>query len=174
MNAILHYFRWGCILLLLLLFFMASCSQNQTSVKSTGESASIQEAARLEKLSREHSDPSVRAQAHLQLAFLYVNYKNPRLNYSRALQEMEAYLSLSPDKTQTVDFQNWLAALREMDHVREDWTEMAEKNQALQSRIDKLQTTLDKTQEANNKMKEAIERLKTLDRQMEEKRRMIK
>ena len=174
MNAIFHYFRWGCILLLLLLFFMASCSQNQTSVKSTGESASIQEAARLEKLSREHSDPSVRAQAHLQLAFLYVNYKNPRLNYSRALQEMEAYLSLSPDKTQTVDFQNWLAALREMDHVREDWTEMAEKNQALQSRIDKLQTTLDKTEEANNKMKEAIERLKTLDRQMEEKRRSIK
>ena len=172
MNAIFHPFRWGCTLLLL--FFTAGCSQNQAFVKSTGESGFIQETARLETISREHSDPSVRAQAHLQLAFFYLNYKNPRLNYSRALQEMEACLSLSPDKTQTVEFQNWLAALREMDHLREDWTEMAEKNQAFQSRIDKLQTTLDKTQEANNKMKEAIERLKTLDRQMEEKRRSIK
>jgi prefoldin subunit 5 len=61
-----------------------------------------------------------------------------------------------------------------MDQLREDWTEMAEKNQTLQNRINKIQTTLDKTQEANNKMREAIERLKTLDRQMEEKRRLIK
>jgi hypothetical protein len=172
MNSTFHHLRWGCFLLLL--FFTMSCSQNQAFVKSTGESEFLQETARLEKISREHSDTSVRAQAHLQLAFLYVNYKNPRLNYSRALQEMEAYLSLSPGKAQTVDFQNWLAALREMDHLREDWTEMAEKNQALQNRIDKIQTTLDKTQEANNKMREAIERLKTLDRQMEEKRRSIK
>jgi predicted RNase H-like nuclease (RuvC/YqgF family) len=172
MNSAFHQFRWICFLLLL--FFTASCSLNQAFVKSTSESEFLQETARLENISREHPDTSVRAQAHLQLAFLYVNDKNPRLNYLRALQEMEAYLSLSPDKTQTVEFQNWLAALREMDHLREDWTEMAEKNQTLQSRIDKLQTTLVKTQEANNKMREAIERLKTLDRQMEEKRRSIK
>ena len=176
MNAIFHYFRWGCILLLLLLllFFMASCSQNQAFVKSTGESASIQEVARLEKLSREHSDLSVQAQAHLQLAFLYVNHKNPLLNYTRALQEMEAYLSLSSNETPTDYFQNWLAALKEIDHLREDWTEMAEKNQALQGRIDKLQATLAKAREENNRMREAIERLKALDRQMEEKRRSIK
>jgi chromosome segregation ATPase len=172
MISTFHHFRWGCFLLLL--FLTASCGQNQAFVKLTGESGFIQETVRLEKISREHSDTSVRAQAHLQLAFLYVNYKNPRLNYSRALQEMEAYLSLSPDKSQTVDFQNWLAALREMDQLREDWTEMVEKNQTFQGRIDKLQATLDKTQESNNKMKEAIERLKTLDRQMEEKRRSIK
>jgi hypothetical protein len=172
MNSTFRHFRWACFLLLL--FFTASCSLNQAFVKSTSESEPLQETARLEEISRDHPDTAIRAQAHLQLAFLYVNYKNPRLNYLRALQEMEAYLSLSPDKTQTVDVQNWLAALREMDQLREDWTEMAEKNQALQGRIDKLQATLDKVQEANNKMREAIERLKTLDRQMEEKRRSIK
>ena len=172
MNSSFNHFRWGFFLLLL--FFAAGCSLNRAFVKSTSENEFFQEAARLEKISCEHPDTPVRAQAHLQLAFLYLNYKNPRLSYSRALQEMEAYFSLSPDKTQPVDLQNWLAALREMDHLREDWTEMAEKNQALQSRIEKLQATLDKTQEANNKMREAIERLKTLDRQMEEKRRSIK
>ena len=171
-NCTFYHFRWAC--LLLLLFFTASCSQNQALVKSTAETELLQETGRLEKISRDHPDTATRSQAHLQLAFLYVSYKNPRLNYSRALQEMETYLSLAPDKAQTADFQNWLAALREMDQLREDWTEMAEKNQALQSRIDKLQATLDKTQEANNKMREAIERLKTLDRQMEEKRRSIK
>ena len=172
MNSRFNPLRWVC--LFLLLSFIAGCSSNQTLIKPARESDFLQETVRLEKISREHPDTSVRAQAHLQLGFLYVNAKNPRLSYSRALQEMEAYLSLSPDKTQTVEFQNWLAALREMDHLREDWTEMAEKNQAFQSRIDKLQTTLDKTQEANNKMREAIERLKILDRQMEEKRRLIK
>jgi len=139
-----------------------------------GEKEFSQETSRLEKLAREDPKAPVRAQSHLQLAFLYVNHRNPQLNYSRALQEMEKYRSLAPGKVQTDDFQNWLAALREMDQLREDWTEMAEKNQALQSRIDKLQNTLEKTQEANNKMREAIERLKTLDRQMEEKRRLIK
>ena len=172
MNSTFHHFRWACFLLLL--FFTASCSLNQAFVKSTSKSEFLQETVRLEKISRDHPDTAIRAQAHLQLAFLYVNYKNPRLNYSLALREMEAYLSLSPDKTQPVEFQNWLAALREMDHLCEDWIEMAEKNQALQGRIEKLQATLDKTQEANNKMREAIERLKTLDRQMEEKRRLIK
>jgi len=172
MSSIVQQLRWGYFLLLL--FFTASCGLNQSVVKPASETEFFKETAQLEKISREHPDTSVRAQAHLQLAFLFVNYKNPRLSYSRALQEMEAYLSLFPDETQTVDFQNWLAALREIDHLRGDWTEMAEKNQALQSRVDKLQTALDKTQEANNKMREAIERLKTLDRQMEEKRRAIK
>ena len=172
MNWTSHHFRW--VRFLLLIFFAVGCSQGQDFVKSTSESKLPQETGQLERISREHSDPSVRAQAHLQLAFFYLNYKNPRVNYSRALQEMEAYLSLSSNETPTDDFQNWLAALKEIDHLREDWTEMAEKNQALQGRIDKLQAALDKTQEANNKMREAIERLKALDRQMEEKRRSIK
>ena len=172
MNWTFHHFRCGCFLLLI--FFTASCSQNQDFVKSTSESKFIPETGPLEKISREHSDLSVQAQAHLQLAFLYVNHKNPLLNYSRALQEMEAYLSLSSNETPTDDFQNWLAALKEIDHLREDWTEMAEKNQALQGRIDKLQAALAKVQEENKKMRESIERLKTLDRQMEEKRRSIK
>ena len=172
MNSTFHRLRWGCFLLLL--FSTAGCSLNQPLIKPTSEPEFLQETARLEKISREHVDTSVRAQAHLELASFYMDVRNPQLNYCRALQEMESYLTLSPNKTQPVDFQNWLAVLREMDHLREDWTEMAEKNQALQSRIDKLQTTLEKAQEANNKMRESIERLKTLDRQMEEKRRLIK
>jgi gas vesicle protein len=95
---------------------------------------------------------------------------------------------LSPDKAQTVDFQNWLAVLREMNDLRRDRIRIGEKNRTLQDRIEKLQTSLENVQkvsrslhdevanlkERNNKMREAIERLKNLDRQMEERRDLIK
>jgi peptidoglycan hydrolase CwlO-like protein len=73
---------------------------------------------------------------------------------------MGSYLSLVPTKRETEDFNNWLAVLKE---------------------IEKLQASLEKTQKANRSLreevdglKETIDRLKSLDRQMEEKRRITK
>jgi outer membrane protein assembly factor BamD (BamD/ComL family) len=186
MDSKFHQLQWSCIFLLL--FFMVSCSLKLLSKEPAGEKEFFRETSRLEKLAREHPKTSVRAQSHMQLAFLYVNDRNPQLDYSRALQEMESYLSLSPDKGQTVDFQNWLAVLREMNYLRRDRIRMGEKNQALQDRVEKLQTSLESAQkvsrslhdevanlkESNNKMREAIQRLKNLDRQMEERRDLIK
>ena len=149
--------QWGCIFLLL--FFTVSCSM-QALNKSEGEKEFFQETSRLEKLAREDPKASVRAQSHLQLAFLYMNYRNPQLNYTRALQEMESYLFLTPARAQTDDFQNWLAVLKE---------------------VGKLQTSLEKVQKVNKSLrdevgvlKETIERLKSLDRQIEERRRLTK
>jgi hypothetical protein len=157
MGSQFHRLQWGCIFLLL--FFMVSCSL-QALKKPEGEKEFFQETSRLEKLARKDPKTSVRAQSHLQLAFLYVNYRNPQLNYTRALQEMESYLSLAPARAQTDDFQNWHAVLKE---------------------VGKLQTSLEKVQKANKSLrdevaglKETIERLKSLDRQMEERRRLTK
>ena len=73
---------------------------------------------------------------------------------------MESYLSLAPTKGQTDDFKNWLSVLKE---------------------TEKLQAGLEKAQKANKSLreevaglKETIDRLKSLDRQMEEKRRLTK
>ncbi len=179
-------FRWGCFLLLLL--FVAGCTPNHTLKKPEGEIDFLQETSHLEKLAREHPEAPVRAQSHLQLAFLYVDYRNPHLNYVRALQEMEEYLSFCPDKTQPADLRNWLAVLRETNRLSRDKAEMAEQNRALQNYIERLHNSLEKAQESNKglrdevaglremnlRMKETIERLKTLDRQMEEKRRLVK
>lgn len=157
MDSQFHRFQWGCIFLLF--FFMVSCSY-QVLKKPEGEKEFFQETSRLEKLAREDPKTSVRAESHLQLAFLYVNYRNPHLNYTRALQEMESYLSLVPAREQTDDFQNWLAVLKE---------------------VGKLKTNMEKVQKANKNLrdevvglKETIERLKSLDRQMEERRRLTK
>jgi hypothetical protein len=186
MASQLHRLRWVCLLLLLI--FLAGCSLKPSLKKPEGERDFLQETARLEKLAHEHPETSVRAQSHLQLAFLYVDERNPQLDYTRALQEMESYLFLEPTQTHNDDIRNWLAALRETDRLRKDQINLREKNRDLQNQIDKLLTSIGKTQETNkslrdevttlketnNKMKEAIEKLKSLDRQMEEKRRRIK
>src|SRR5512136_2098722 len=115
MGSSFHRLQWGCISLLL--FFIVSCSMHAVKTPE-GEKEFSHETSRLERLAREAPETSVRAQSHLQLAFLYVNYRNPQLNYSRALQEMESYRSLAPAKAQTDDFQNWLAVLKEVTKLK--------------------------------------------------------
>ncbi len=165
MGSPLHRLQWSCIFLLL--FFIVSCSVKQVVKKPEGEKEFFQETSRLERLAREHPETSVGAQSHLQLAFLYVNYRNPQLNYTRALQEMETYLSLASAKAQTDDIQNWLAVLREIENLKTNLEKVQKANKGLRDEVAGLK-------EMNNKMKETIERLKKLDRQMEEKRTLTK
>jgi len=158
MSSTGYRLRWGC--LFLLFFFMVGCSLKQTPKPPEGKKEFVVETSRLEKVAQEHPEASLRAESHLQLAFLYVNYRNPQLNYTRALKEIETYRSLAPSKAQGDEFGNWLAVLREVDHLRKA-------NKSLRDEVANLKET-------NHKMEETIERLKNLDRQMEEKRRLIK
>ncbi len=157
--------QWFC--LFLLFFLVVSCSLNRELKKPEGEKEFLQEISRLKKLAREDPETSVRAKSHLKLAFLYVNSRNPQLNYSRALQEMESYLSMAPNKVQKDDFQNWLTVLREMGKLQAALKKVQGANIHLRDEV----TTL---KETNNKVIETIERLKTLDCKMEEKRSLIK
>jgi hypothetical protein len=153
---------------------MAGCTFNQSLKKSDGETDFLQEISRLEKISREHPVPSVRAQCHLQLAFLYVEARNPHLNYTRALEELRIYLSLSSEKGHTTDVENWLAALREIDHLRTDKIELAERNRTLRASNEKAQEMNKNLRDEAVKLKETIEKLNYLDRQLEEKRKLMK
>ena len=138
---------------------MVSCSMH-TLRAPEGEKEFAQETSRLEKVAREHTEPSVRARSHLELAFLYLNYRNPQLNYARALQEMESYRSLAPAKAQTDDIQNWLAVLKEVGKLQAGMERMQKANKNLRDEVAGL--------------KETIEKLKSLDRQMEERRSLTK
>jgi len=179
MRSIAFRLQWCCYFLLLPV--AVSCSLKQEVKTPTRESEFLQETSRLEKLAREDPAASVRAESHLQLAFLYVNSRNPRLNYARALQEMETFLSISSAEPPKDDFQNWFGVLKELDRVCKDNKGMEEKKQDLQSQIEKLRITLGKIQEANKNLgdevahlQEMIERLMILDYQMEKKRNLIK
>jgi hypothetical protein len=150
MDSRFHQRQWSCIFFLLI--FAVSCSL-QGLKKPDEEKEFFQETCRLERLAHNHPDISVRARSHLKLAFLYTNYRNPQLNYTRALQEMETYLSLAPTERQGEDFNNWLAVLKE---------------------VGKLQKANRGLREEVGALKETIDKLKSLDRQMEEKRRLTK
>jgi hypothetical protein len=149
-----------------MLFFVVSCSL-QGPKKPEGEREFSRETTRLGKLAREDPKASVRAQSHLVLAFLYVNHRNPQLNYGRALQEMESYLSLAPAEAKTDDIQNWLAVLKEVGKLQTSLEKVQKANKNLHEEVAGLK-------EMNNKMRERIERLTILDRQMEEKRNLTK
>jgi len=157
MDSQFHRLQWGWIFLLLL--FVASCSL-QTVKRPEGEKEFFQETSRLEKRAGEHPETSARAQSHLQLALLYVNYRNPNLNYTRALQEMESYFSLTPGKAQRDDVQNWFAVLKEVGKLQTGMERMQKVNKSLRDEVAGL--------------KETIERLKSLDRRMEERRSITK
>lgn len=150
MGSLFHRVQSFCIFLLLI--FAVSCSL-QGLKKPEGEKEFFQETCRLERLAHNHPDVSVRAHSHLKLGFLYTNYRNPQLNYAQALQEMEIYLSLAPAERHGEDFNNWLAVLKE---------------------VGKLQKANRDLREEVGSLKETIDRLKSLDRQMEEKRRLTK
>ncbi len=183
MRLVFHPFRWGCFFLLL--FLIASCNLNQGLKKPEAEKDFFGQTSYLEKVARYHPDLTVRAKSHQQLALLYVNHRNPELDYARALQEIESYLLLSPTKEEEDYFNDWLAILREVDHLRKDGIEMEKKNQTLRGQIDRSRANLIRFQKANiqlsdevaklkemnNKMIQTIETLNDIDRQIEERRR---
>ncbi len=157
--------QWFC--LFALFFFVVGCSLSLGSKKPEGEREFAQEISRLEKLARGDPEASVRAKSHLKLVFLHVNSRNPQLNYSRALQEMESYLSMAPEKMQEEDIKNWLAALREISKLQASLKKVQGANIHLREEVTSLKET-------NNRMARTIEKLKTVDLQMEEKRSLIK
>ena len=187
------------LIMLLTLFASPSCSLKY-SPRSAEEFR--QETLRLEEKARSHEDPEVRAECQLELAYLYLHYRNPLLNYGKALQGFEAYLKFTAADRQTDEILNWTLALREMDgrerekaSLKERVAKLAQENEGktkslawqlkknqetqaalekLQAQVDSLERTNRNLKEANDKMKETVEKLKNLDLQMEEKRKAIK
>jgi chromosome segregation ATPase len=85
-----------------------------------------QETLRLEKRARAHKEPAARAEAQLELAWFYLHHRNPQLNYGKALQEFEVYLSATAVDRQNDEIQNWLHALREMERQERETARLKE------------------------------------------------
>jgi prefoldin subunit 5 len=157
--------QW-CAFFPLFLFLPVSCTLNLELKKPEGEKEFLQETYRLEKIAREDPVESARAKSHLQLAFLYLNSRNPQLDYSRALQEMESYLSMSQGKAQNDSFQNWLAVLKEMDRGRKDMKAIEERNQFLEDQNEKLRFSLEEVDRLRKDMRGIREKNQALRSQI--------
>ncbi len=179
-------FHWLRLFLFLVpVFFLTGCSLKYTS--QTAEDLS-RETIHLEKMIEDYGASSVHANAHLQLAWLYANYKNPKMDYKKALKEFETFRSMAPDEAKTDEIQNWLSILRALDLSEKELQqkqerislftqEKAEKKMELEQqmkKIQKMQANIERLQESNARLKKAIEGLETLDLRIENKRRSVK
>jgi DNA repair exonuclease SbcCD ATPase subunit len=172
-------------LFLIPVFFATSCSLKYPP--KTGEDVS-QETAHLEKMIQNYGDETVHPNSHLQLAWLYANYKNPKRDYKKALKEFETYRSLAPDGAGTDEIQNWLSILRALDRSEKELQqkqerislltgENAERKMELEQQMKKIQkmhANIEKLQESNASLKKTIESLETLDLRIEKKRKSVK
>jgi hypothetical protein len=193
--------RQEVIWMIMILILLVSPGCSLRYIPQSGEEFR-RETLRLEEKARNHEDPEVRAECQLELAYLYLHHRNPLLNYGKALQGFEAYLRFTGADRQTEEIQNWTLALREMERRERETASLKErvaklvqenegktkslawqlkKNQETQAALEKFHAQVDSLErtnrslkEANDKMKETVEKLKTLDLQMEEKRKAIK
>jgi len=164
------------VLFLTLAFFLMSC--NPIYIARPEED--FQAIPDLEKRIPEERDASLRAKYHLQLAWLYSNYKNPKKDYRKALEEFELYLSMVPDGAQTDEIQNWLSVLGALDkserenlEIRLSLENQAQKNQRLRENMENVVEKNESLEEVNAGLKKTIERLKNLNLQVEKKKKSL-
>ena len=170
-------------LFLTLIFFLTSCSP----IYISRVEEDFQAIPDLEKLTREEKDVSLQAKYHLQLAWLYSHYKNPEIDYRKALEEFELYLSLVPDRAQADEIQNWLSILRALEKLERRNLEtgsaledQAKNKQQMRENVEKLSEKNVSLEEANASLREnnaslkkALEGLKNLNLQVEKKKKSV-
>ena len=169
-------------------------SQNETSAVPDPAAATdsySQEIVKLNDVAQQDLNPDKSIKAHLALAQLYSNYKNPRRNYNKALKHLKVY-SAAQDSGADEETRNWMAALKEIDRLSKEIVTQKKQIRQLQGQLDKSKKTklaLKKSnhkltseeiklreknrrlEESNLKLQKTIEMLKNLDQRLEEKRR---
>jgi valyl-tRNA synthetase len=125
------------------------------------------EVERLNNVVQASRNDSELANAHLQLALLYSDYRNPAHDYNTALKELDSFASLDPEGSRRAYFQNWLRMLKEIEKADRSNEDLKEKEQQLNKELSRLE-------KENAEIKKKLEQLKHLDIEMEEKRKMVK
>jgi len=177
----------------------SGCLHTTNSVKTPSVSANppvtenkySQEMVGLTNVVQQNSNAAETKKAHLELARLYSNHKNPQRNYQKAFEHLRTYVAIA-DTSINEETLNWMAALKEIDRLSEKITRLSEDIAQVQNELEKSnQTTLAlqrtnqkltreeimlrektrKLEESNQKLEKTIEMLKNLDQRLEEKRR---
>jgi hypothetical protein len=97
------------------------------------------EIARLLPVIRKSGSDREAMTAHLQLAWLYGHYKNPSPQYLKALQELDAYLSLDHDAGSDDFVRNWHKTLKEIARLSKENKDLREKAEQLKDQVKQLE-----------------------------------
>jgi chromosome segregation ATPase len=192
-------FKINLVIFIALAFVFSACSHTTNSAKTSAVSTNppveenkyTQEIVALKNVVQQNSNAAQTKKAHLQLAHLYLNHKNPQRNYQKALGHLRAYLAIA-DAPIDEGTLNWMAALKEINRLSEkiiclseDLTQSQKEletsnqatlavqrtNQKLTREEIMLREKNRKLEESNQKLEKTIEMLKNLDQRLEEKRR---
>lgn len=158
------------------------------------------ELARLETAATDHGSPgAVRADAHLGLARLYADHRNPNINYAKALTELDTYISLVPDKPKNDEVLSWIAVLKklretdmekeritqamavlktELEETKKAAEQLDQANQETKRQLDQVtqdtKKMMEQMEKKNQEMRDVIKQLESLDLQLEQRRRRIR
>ena len=180
------------ILFIALALGFSGCSHTMNSAKTPATSLNTpvsenkysQEIVELKNVVRQNATTSETKKAHLELANLYLNHKNPQRNYQKALEHLRAYVATT-DSSLKEETLNWMAALKEIDRLLEEITQVQKEleksnqaalafqrtNQKLTREEILLREKNRKLEESNQKLEKTIEMLQNLDQRLEEKRK---
>ena len=185
-------FKVNIVIFILLVFVFSGCSHTTNSAKTPSASANppaaenkySHEIVALKSVVQQNSNAAETKKAHLELAHLYLNHKNPQRNYQQALEHLRTYVAIE-DVSINEDTLNWMAALKEIDRLSEEITQAQNElekanqttlavqrtNQKLTREEIMLREKNRKLEESNQKLEKTIELLKNLDQRLEEKRK---
>lgn len=125
-----------------------------------------EEIARLEAMIPKNTDLSFQTKAHLRLALLYLDNKNPKPNYLNAIKELEIYVSMDSEGGKRAEIQNLLRVLRELGRLSDE-------NKKTKVKIEQVMKENEEIKKENEEIKKTVEELRQLDLKIEERRRFL-
>ena len=87
----------------------------------------------LKKVTKGKGNRETRARAHKEMALLYYQSSNPDVDYAKALKEIERYIALEPEKSDSYETRDMLAVLRALESHRIKIGDLTETINMLQS-----------------------------------------
>ncbi len=111
-----------------------------------------------------HQEMGAGIDAHLQLARLYSNVKNPKRNIKKAIDHLERYLSFDPQANIQYEAKDWLAVLKELERFSKKVQDLKKKKKTLGDAVKKIQ-------QDNQDLNYKIEKLKALEIRHERKKK---
>jgi chromosome segregation ATPase len=191
--------KMNLTVIIALVVAFSGCSHMMNSAKVTTDSASQQvandkyakEILELNQVIRNDSNSAEAKNAHLKLAHLYLDHKNHRRNYQKALKHLKSYINLEESSVDG-EMLNWMASLKEIDRLSKQIASQHQQINKIQGQLNqsqKAKLALSRTnrkltreeinlreknrklEESNQNLKKTIEMLKNLDQRLEEKRR---
>jgi DNA repair exonuclease SbcCD ATPase subunit len=182
-------------LALVLIGCLHTMNSAKTPVSSTSPPAAENNYSRkmlkLKNVVQQNSNAAETKKAHLELARLYLNHKNPQRNYQKAYAHLRIYVA-NAEVSVSEETLNWMAALKEIDLLSEKIACLSEEIMQVKKELEKsneaalavqrsnqklsreeimLREKNRKLEESNQKLEKTIEMLQNLDQRLEEKRK---